>query len=492
MSVFKACVSSKNNTTIYVCVGEDVTLSCPPAAINKTVSWFRNNVSKNPVIKLYQGHRGKDNHLPSNIAVDVNEEKGESNLTINNFTKADTGSYQCLHDKSLTSWVFYLTMKACVSSKNNTTIYVCVGEDVTLSCPPAAINKTVSWFRNNVSKNPVIKLYQGHRGKDNHLPSNIAVDVNEEKGESNLTINNFTKADTGSYQCLHDKTCVSSKNNTTIYVCVGEDVTLPCPPAGISKTVSWFRKIVSKNPIIKLYLGHRGKDNHLPSNIAVDVNEEKGESNLTINNFTKADTGSYQCLHDKSLTSWVSYLIMKDCTIKNNDSEPTTTVIPQCSGDAVKGFFTKDITLYGVIVVLLVLVLIIVSLFGHAYIQIQYKQTNFPVPLTDVVRHSPVQIEMQEVSNNEEDPHEESRNLQLLSEIVLDLQNAASNDKQSDLSKTNTSQSSSLSNRSQNINEEDYLHPYHGFVHSGMDVHEYATVGMEYEEIIETSKNESK
>ncbi|CAC5385797.1 unnamed protein product [Mytilus coruscus] len=107
----EACVSSKNNTTIYVCVGEDVTLSCPPAAINKTVSWFRRNVSKNPVINLYQGHRGKDNHLPSNIAVDVNEEKGESNLTINNFTKADTGSYQCLHDKSLTSWVFYLTMK---------------------------------------------------------------------------------------------------------------------------------------------------------------------------------------------------------------------------------------------------------------------------------------------------------------------------------------------------------------------------------------------
>ncbi|XP_052065358.1 uncharacterized protein LOC127705146 isoform X2 [Mytilus californianus] len=125
--------------------------------------------------------------------------------------------------------------------------------------------------------------------------------------------------------------CVSSKNNTTIYVCVGEDVTLPCPPADISKTVSWFRKNVSKNPIITLYQGLRGKDNHLPSNIAVDVTEEKGESNLTINNFTKADTGSYQCLHDKSLTSWVFYLIVKDHRQDNLGSQTNSKTMASTS-----------------------------------------------------------------------------------------------------------------------------------------------------------------
>ncbi|CAC5385801.1 unnamed protein product [Mytilus coruscus] len=294
------------------------------------------------------------------------------------------------------------------------------------------------------------------------------------------------------------KACLSYKNNSSTHVCVGEDVTLVCPPAGINKTVSWFRRNVSKNPIITLYQGHKGKDNYLPSNIAVDVNEEKGEFNLTIYNLTKVADGTYKCLHDKSLTSWLFRLIIKvDCTITNKDSEPVTTGIPNCSEDAVEGFLTRDKIIYGVIVVLLVLVLIIVSLIGHACIRIQYKQTNFPVSQTDVVRHSPVQIEMQEVSNNEEDAHEESRNLHLLSEILQDLQNTASDDRQSDLSKTNTSQSSSsLSNISQNINEEDYLHPYHGFVQSRVDVHEYAVVDAkertEYEEIIDASKNESR
>ncbi|XP_071122969.1 uncharacterized protein [Mytilus edulis] len=269
------------------------------------------------------------------------------------------------------------------------------------------------------------------------------------------------------------KACLSSKNNTTIYVCIGEDVTLSCPPAGFNKTISWFRRNVSKNTITTLYGGTKGKDTNLPLNNAVDVNKEKGEFNLTIKNLTKADNGTYQCLHDKHLTSWLFRLVIKDRPIANKSNEPITTVIPQCSG----GFLTSDKIIYGVVVVLLVLVLIIVSLICHAYIRIQYKQKDVPVPQTDTVRHSPVHIEMQEVSYDGEDVHEESRNLHLLSEILQDLQNTTSDDKHSDLSKTSPSQSSfSLSNRSQNLNEEDYLHPYHGFVQSKIDVHEYATV----------------
>ncbi|CAG2249338.1 unnamed protein product [Mytilus edulis] len=289
------------------------------------------------------------------------------------------------------------------------------------------------------------------------------------------------------------KACLSSKNNTTIYVCIGEDVTLSCPPAGFNKTISWFRRNVSKNTITTLYRGTRGKDTHLPLNTAVDVNEEK--FNLTIKNLTEADNGTYQCLHDKNFTSWLFRLIIKcsgDCPIANKSNEPITTVIPQCSG----GFLTSDKIIYGVVVVLLVLVLIIVSLICHAYIRNQYKRRNAPDPQTEVVRPSPVQIEMQEVSNNEEHAHEESRDLQLLSEnLEKDLLNASSDDKQGDLSQTSISQSSSsLSNKSEN--EEDYLHPYHGFVQSKIDVHEYATVTVdaqestEYEEITGTSKKQ--
>ncbi|VDI01486.1 Hypothetical predicted protein [Mytilus galloprovincialis] len=107
----EACVSSKNNTTIYICVGENVTVSCPSAGINKTVTWFRRNKSKNPITRLYAGSKGKDTNLPSNTAVNVNKEKGEFNLTIMNLTKADNGTYQCLHDKDLTSWLFHIIIK---------------------------------------------------------------------------------------------------------------------------------------------------------------------------------------------------------------------------------------------------------------------------------------------------------------------------------------------------------------------------------------------
>lgn len=104
-------MSFKNNTTIYLCVGENVTLSCPPAGVNKTVTWFRKNVSMNSIAKLYSGSKGKDANLPSNTAFNVNEEKGEFNLTIMNLTKAENGTYQCLHDKKFTSWLFHLTIK---------------------------------------------------------------------------------------------------------------------------------------------------------------------------------------------------------------------------------------------------------------------------------------------------------------------------------------------------------------------------------------------
>ncbi|XP_063400120.1 uncharacterized protein LOC134684743 [Mytilus trossulus] len=106
-----ACVSSKNNTTIYACVGENVTLSCPPAGVNKTVSWFRKNVSKNPITTLYGGTKGKGANLQPNTEVNVNIEKGEFNLTIMNLTKADNGTYQCLHDMNFTSWLFHLTIE---------------------------------------------------------------------------------------------------------------------------------------------------------------------------------------------------------------------------------------------------------------------------------------------------------------------------------------------------------------------------------------------
>lgn len=146
----------------------------------------------------------------------------------------------------------------------------------------------------------------------------------------------------------------------------------------------------------------------------------------------------------------------------------------------------KEQILYGVIVVL---VLIIMSLVGHAYIRIRCKQTNNPVPYTDDVRQTSFEIEMRDITSTEQDENETLRNQQ----SWTNQEDTLADDRHSDLSTTHSQSSFSHSNMSQNMNEEDYLHPYHGFVHNSMDVHEYDIVdrheNAEYEEIADVSKN---
>lgn len=149
----------------------------------------------------------------------------------------------------------------------------------------------------------------------------------------------------------------------------------------------------------------------------------------------------------------------------------------------------KEQMLYGVIVVLVVLVLIIMSLVGHAYIRIRCKQTKYTVPNTDVERQRSFEIEMREITSTEHDENDSVRNQHSLTNH----DDTLADDRHSNLSTTHSQSSSSYSNRSQNMNEDDYLHPYHGFVHNSMDVHEYAIVdrheNAEYEEIADVSKD---
>ncbi|CAG2226240.1 unnamed protein product [Mytilus edulis] len=175
------------------------------------------------------------------------------------------------------------------------------------------------------------------------------------------------------------------------------------------------------------------------------------------------------------------YLVVQD-----NDSETVPHSSPPYSGTYVKGFSMKEQILYGVIVVL---VLIIMSLIGHAYIRIRCKQTNYTVPNTDVVRQTSFEIEMRDITSTEHDENETLRNQQSLT----NQEDTLADDRHSDLSTMNSRSSYLHSDRSQHMNEDDYLHPYHSLVHNSMDVHEYAIVdrheNAEYEEIADVSKN---
>ncbi|XP_052065354.1 cell adhesion molecule 2-like [Mytilus californianus] len=196
-------------------------------------------------------------------------------------------------------------------------------------------------------------------------------------------------------------------------------------------------------------------------------------------NVTKTDEGAYTCnvTNTEGSASETVYLVVQD-----NDSETVSHSIPPYSGTSVKGFSMKEQMIYGVIVVIVEVVLIIISLVGHAYIRFRCIQTNYPVAQTDV-RQISFEIEMRDITSTEDDVNEELRNQQL----STNHQNASVDDRQSDWSTTNSRSSSLHSNISQNMNEDDYLHPYHSFVQSRMDVHEYVIVdrkvNAEYEEI---------
>ncbi|CAC5412788.1 unnamed protein product [Mytilus coruscus] len=183
-------------------------------------------------------------------------------------------------------------------------------------------------------------------------------------------------------------------------------------------------------------------------------------------NVTKTDEGAYTC------------------NVTNTEGSASETVYL-----VVQGFSMKEHMLYSVIVVLVVLVLIIMSLVGHAYIRIRCKQSNYPVPHTDIVRQISFEIEMRDITSTERDENEILRNQQSLT----NQEDTLADDRQSDLSTTHSRSSSLHSNRSQNFNEDDYLHPYHSLVHNSMDVHEYAIVerneNAEYEEIADVVKN---
>ncbi|CAC5385799.1 unnamed protein product [Mytilus coruscus] len=185
--------------------------------------------------------------------------------------------------------------------------------------------------------------------------------------------------------------------------------------------------------------------------------DAQGVTSIMFLNVTNTDEGAYTCnvTNTEGSASETVYLVVQD-----NDSETVSHTIPPYSGTSVKGFSMKEQMLYGVFVVLVVLVLIIVSLVCHAYIRIRCKQTNYQVPQTDVVRQISFEIEMRNTTSTERDENEILRNHHSLT----NQENTFADDNQSDLSTTHSQSSSLHSDRSQNMNENGYLHPYHSFV----------------------------
>lgn len=149
----------------------------------------------------------------------------------------------------------------------------------------------------------------------------------------------------------------------------------------------------------------------------------------------------------------------------------------------------KDQMLRGFIVVLVVLVLIIMSVVGHAYISVRCKQTDCTVPQTGIVRQTSFEIEMRDITSTEHNENEILRDQQSLT----NQEDTLGDDRHGNLSTTHSQSSSLNSNRSQNMNEDDYLHPYNGFVHNITDEHEYDIVeryeNVEYEEIADVFKH---
>ncbi|XP_071122966.1 fibroblast growth factor receptor 3-like [Mytilus edulis] len=271
-------------------------------------------------------------------------------------------------------------------------------------------------------------------------------------------------------------------------VSIGQNVNLSCSYYSnpLDAEISWTKNTQTVDYSHSIVKNIVVKSERKLTEIDKITEDTQRVTSIMFENVTKTDEGEYTCnvTNTEGSASETVYLVVQD-----NDSETVPHSSPPYSGTYVKGFSMKEQMLYGVIVVLVVLVLIIMSLVGHVYIRIRYKQTNYTVPNTDVVRQTSFEIEMRDITSTDHDENDTLRNQPSLTnqEVTLD------EDRHSDLSTTHSRSSSLHSNRSQNMNEDDYLHPYHSLVHNSMDVHAYAIVdryeNVEYEEIADVSKN---
>ncbi|XP_076090183.1 peroxidasin homolog isoform X2 [Mytilus galloprovincialis] len=316
-------IVTREKNTYDVITGRAVTLKCTIDSSHhevEVIQWKKENV------QIYDGSK----YVISENAID--EESGETTLTINNVQTSDIADYSC-HVENQDGWgnseAITLNIHALhlPSISLPTTYNANIGDSISFQCTissPHHVITAISWTKGSVTLSAGAKYTIANNG------------LSQNNGVPTITINNIQTSDSGIYNCygenqdgqtkslditLHIKEHFPSISVQTTYNAnIGDSETFQCTissPAHVITAISWTKGSVTLTADTKYTITNNG------------LNQNNGVPTITINNIQSSDSGLYNCYsenQDGQTKSSDITLHVKEQTTTEITTEETTTL----------------------------------------------------------------------------------------------------------------------------------------------------------------------
>ncbi|VDI45077.1 Hypothetical predicted protein [Mytilus galloprovincialis] len=321
-------IVTREKNTYDIITGRAVTLKCIIDSSHhevEVIQWKKENV------QIYDGSK----YVIFENAID--EERGETTLTINNVQTSDIADYFC-HVENQDGWgnseaitlnihALHLPSISLQTTTYNANIGVSTSFQCTISSPQHVITD-ISWTKGSVTLSAGTKYTISNNG------------LSQNNGVPTITINNIQTSDSGIYNCygenqdgqtkslditLHVKEHFPSISVQTIYNAnIGDSETFQCTissPAHAITAISWTKGSVPLTADTKYTITNNG------------INLNNGVPTLTINNIQTSDSGIYNCYganQDGQTTS-------SDINLHVREHVPNVSILPTSVANTIIG-----------------------------------------------------------------------------------------------------------------------------------------------------------
>ncbi|XP_076090182.1 peroxidasin homolog isoform X1 [Mytilus galloprovincialis] len=320
-------IVTREKNTYDVITGRAVTLKCTIDSSHhevEVIQWKKENV------QIYDGSK----YVISENAID--EESGETTLTINNVQTSDIADYSC-HVENQDGWgnseAITLNIHALhlPSISLPTTYNANIGDSISFQCTissPHHVITAISWTKGSVTLSAGAKYTIANNG------------LSQNNGVPTITINNIQTSDSGIYNCygenqdgqtkslditLHIKEHFPSISVQTTYNAnIGDSETFQCTissPAHVITAISWTKGSVTLTADTKYTITNNG------------LNQNNGVPTITINNIQSSDSGLYNCYSENQDGQTKS----SDITLHVKEHIPIVSILPTSVANTIIG-----------------------------------------------------------------------------------------------------------------------------------------------------------